>query len=145
MTLVYELAHQMPLRDVCGLVRHDSRQFILVASCQDQAALDGDESSGHGEGIDDGVLQHEVIELVLAFLGVARQAVADFLDVILDLRVFEDHAALPHAGKPPQTRLILILERYRGGRGAAQIRQILIDGARTRAQPRARSPAHADD
>src|ERR1700690_3695267 len=115
MTLVYELADQMPLRDVSGLVRHDSGGLVLVSSSQDQAALDGDEASWHGEGIDDGILQHEVVELGLAFLGAAREAVADLLNVVFDFGVLQHPPRLAHAGKPPQARPILILERYGGG------------------------------
>ena len=38
------------------------------------------------------VANDEVVELVLAFLGLAREAVADFLRVLADFRIREDHA-----------------------------------------------------
>ncbi len=134
MTLVDELTDQVPLSDVRGLVGHDAGQFVLVSRRQNQAALDGNEAAGHCERVDDGVLQDEIIEVMLSFLGVARQAVADFLDVILDFRVFEYDPGLPHAAEPAQARAIFIFERDRGGRGAPQVRQVLIDGARSLSQ-----------
>ena len=87
-----------------------------------------------------GILQHEVIELVLAFLGAAREAVADLLDVILDFRVLQDLPGLAHAREPPHAGPVLIVERHGGGGRAAEIRQILIDGARARAQARRPRP-----
>ena len=97
-------AHQMPLGDVRGFVRHDAGEFIFVARREDQAAVDGDEAAGHREGIDDGIAHHEVIELVLAFLGMAREAVADLLNVIADLGIFEDDAGLAHLAEPHRAR-----------------------------------------
>jgi len=35
MALVDEPAHEMALGDVCGFVRHDPGQFVLVARGQD--------------------------------------------------------------------------------------------------------------
>ena len=92
--LVDELAHDMPLRDVGGFVRQHTRQFVFVARRYDQAAVDDDESAGDGLGIDLGIANDEVIELVLAFLRLAREAVANFLGVLLDFGVREDDPLL---------------------------------------------------
>src|ERR1700722_16769492 len=102
MTLVYELPNEMPLGDVCGLVRHHPGQLILVAGRQYQTAVDGDEAPRHCKRVEDGVLHHEVVEAMLALLSVAREAVTDFLDVVFDLGVIENHAGLAHAAEPPQ-------------------------------------------
>jgi hypothetical protein len=142
-TLIDELPDQVPLSDVRGLVGHYSGQLIFIARGQDQAALDRDETSRHREGIDDGILQHEVVELMLAFFSTARQAVSDLLNVIAHLGIFEDYSGLAHAAEPTETRLIFVVERHgRGGR-ASKVRQVLVHRARTRAH--ARCPAHTDD
>src|SRR5882672_9754681 len=85
MALIDESAHDVPLCDVRGFVRHHSGQLIFVVRRQDQAAVDGNETARHRKRIDDGFLQHEIVELMLAFLGMARQTVADLLYVIADL------------------------------------------------------------
>ena len=46
--LVHELAHDVALRDVRGLVRQHARQFIFIARRHDQAAVDGHEAAGDG-------------------------------------------------------------------------------------------------
>ncbi len=110
MRLIDHAAHHMPLRDVRRFVRHDAGKFVFVARRQDQAAVDGDEPAGHREGVDDGVAHHEVIELMLAFLGVAREAVADFLDVIADLGILENEPLRAHLASPHLADLVLLLE-----------------------------------
>ena len=47
---------------------------------------------GMAEGVDLRVADDEVIELVLAFLRLAREAMANFLSVLLDFGVSEDDA-----------------------------------------------------
>ena len=142
MALVDELPHQMPLGDVCGFVSHYAGEFILVARRQKQAAVNGNETARHRKRIEHGILQHEVVELMLTFLGMARQAVADLLNVIADLRILDDLPGLTDLGEPPQSGAIFILEGDGGRRRASQIRQILIDGAR--AGPETCGPADAD-
>ncbi len=127
--MVNELAHQVALGDVRGLVSHHSRKFILVAGRQDQAAVYGNETARHRKGIDDRILQHEVVKLVLAFLGMARQAVADLLNIIADLGIFDNLTRRTDLAEPSESRSVFIVERHRGRRGASQIRQVLIDGA----------------
>jgi len=85
--LVDHAAHQMSLRDVGGFVGHHAREFILVARGQEQPAVDHDEAARHRERVDHRIAHDRVVELVLAFLGVAREAVADLLNVIADLGV----------------------------------------------------------
>src|ERR1700724_397838 len=111
MTLLDDSAHDMPLGDVRGFVRHHSGQFIFVAGRQYQAALDGNETARHRKSIDDRVLQHEAVELMLAFLSMALQAVANLLNVILDLRVFEDLPGLAYLGKPAHPSPVFFVER----------------------------------
>jgi hypothetical protein len=125
-TLVDEPPDEMPLRDVRGLVRHHAGQLILIARGEDQAAVNGYEPSGHGKRVDDGIPHHEVEELMLSFLGAARQRMAYFLDVVADLRVFQHHPALIHLAEPAEAGAVFVLERHRRIGGAAQIRQVLI-------------------
>ena len=105
MRLVDHAAHQMPLGDVRRFVRHDAGKLIFVARREDQAAVDGDEAARHRKGIDDGIAHHEVVELVLAFLGMAREAMADFLNVVADFGIFEDHTLSRASGGPTSGRL----------------------------------------
>jgi len=148
MALFDHAPHDMALRDMRRFMGHDPCQFVLVAGGQDQTALDGNESARHGEGIDDGILQHEVVELVLALFGTTRQAVTDLLDVVVHLRVFEHLAGLPDAGEPAQACLVFLFQRYCCGGRASQIRQILPRGAQAGAGSRfrvhARGPADPD-
>src|SRR5580692_7402942 len=67
-----------------SFVRQHARQFILVAHRQKQSAVNGHESAGDCEGVDVGIADDEVIELVLAFLRLAREAMANLLGVLLD-------------------------------------------------------------
>ena len=110
MRLIDHAAHQMPLGDVRRLVRHDAGELVLVARRQHQPAVDGDEAARHREGVDDGVAHHEVIELMLALLGVAREAVADFLDVIADLGILQNEPLRAHLARPHLADLVLLLE-----------------------------------
>ena len=126
MALVDDLAHQVALGDVRGFVGHDAGELVLVARRQDQAAVDGDEAARHGEGIDDRVAHHEVVELMLAFLGPARQAMSDLLDVVAHLRVFQHAAALAHLPEPAESGLVLILQGHGRIRRAAEIREVLL-------------------
>ena len=79
-------------------------ELVLVAGGEEQAAVDGDEAARHREGVDHGIAHHEVVELVLAFLGMAREAVADLLDVVADLGVFEHEPLRPHLPDPRRAR-----------------------------------------
>jgi hypothetical protein len=100
MGLVDHAAHQMALRDVRRLVRQHTRELVLVRGHEEQAAVDHDEAARHGEGIDDRIAHHGVVELVLSFLGVAREAVAELLDVVGDLGVLEHEPLRAHLPRP---------------------------------------------
>ena len=93
---------------------------------EEQAAVDHDEAARHREGVDDRIAHHGVVELVLALLGVAREAVAELLDVVGDLGVLEHEPLRAHLPRPRLADLELLLEGYGGGGGAAEIGQILL-------------------
>ncbi len=126
MALVYDLAHDVPLSDVGGFVRQYARQFVLVARGQDQPALNGHEAAGYRERVDHRIAQDKVVELVLTLFRVTREAMANLLSVLADLRVGEDQAGVANLVNVGQTRVIFIIDGDRGIRGAAQIRKILI-------------------
>ena len=94
---------------------------------------------GMAKALIDRIAHHEVVELVLALLGVARERVAELLNVVGDLGVLEHEALGAHLSRPGLAHLVLLLEGNRGGRGAAEIGQFLflLWGRRTR------RPAHA--
>ena len=126
MGLIDHAAHQVPLRDVGGFVRHDAGELVLIACGQKQARIDGNEPAGHGECVDHRIAHHEIIELMLPFLGVAGERVADGLDVVAHLRILEHHALRAHLPGPGLSDLILLLERDRRGRGTAEVGQLLF-------------------
>src|SRR5580658_90661 len=94
MTLVDDLAHDMALSDVRGFVRQHACQFVFVARHQYQAAVDDYEPARDRLGVDVWVADDEVIELVLAFLRLAREAMTNFLSILADFRVREDESGL---------------------------------------------------
>ncbi len=83
----------MALRDMRDFVGDDAGELIFVPGCIDQAGMNTDIASGHGKGIDTRVVHDEECEFVVAFVGLRRQAVADVIDVLGNLRVFDHLAA----------------------------------------------------
>ena len=80
---------------------------------------------------------------MLTFLGAAREAVTDLLDVVADLGIFQHGPALAHLPEPSQAGLILIFERYSRIRRTAKFRQILVGHARTGRPAHAGARTHA--
>ena len=63
---------------------------------------------------------------MLSLLGMAREAVAELLDVVGDLRVLEHEPLRAHLPCPGLADLELLLQGYGGGGRTAEIRQILL-------------------
>ncbi len=124
--LVDHAAHQVALRDVRRLVREHARELVLVGGREEQAAVDHDESARHREGVDDRIAHHGVVELMLSLLGAAREAVAELLDVVGDLRVLEHDPLRAHLPRPRLADLELLLQRHGGGGRTAEIGQVLL-------------------
>ncbi len=143
MRLVDRHARNVPLRDVGRLVGEDARQLILTAGCEHEAAVDRDEAARPRPGIDLGVAYDEIVELVLALLGMAGEPVAEFLDVFADLRILEDLAGVAHAADDHQADAVFVIQGNGRIRGAAQFRQFLICGGVIR-HIEAGRPRHAD-
>src|ERR1700723_4372945 len=118
--LVDELAHEVALRDVRRFGPQYTRQFILVADGREQSAVNGHETAGDREGVDRWLADDEVIELVLAFLRLAREAMANFLRILLDFGVSEDDAFLAYLVNEAQAGVIFIVDGNRRVCGAAQ-------------------------
>src|SRR5471030_946965 len=126
MTLIDDLAHDVALGNVRGFMRQHARQFVLVARRKNQAALNGYKAPGYRERIDNRIAQDEVVELMLALFSLTRQAVSDFLSVLADLGVGENQAGVANLVNVGEARVILVFNRDRGIRRAAQIWEILI-------------------
>jgi len=126
MRLVDDLACDVPLRDVGGLVRQYAREFVLAARRDDQPAVGGDEAAGQREGVDRRVADDEVGEAVLAFLGTARQPVTDVLHVFADFRVVEDHAGFADLAHHHEAGAVFVLQRDGCVRRAAELRQVVL-------------------
>ena len=83
----------VPLRDVRDLVGQHAGEFVFIAGRIDQAGMHTDVAAGQGEGIDIGIVDDEEREALAAVVGLRGNAVAHFVDVLGDLRVFDDPPA----------------------------------------------------
>ena len=90
MRLVDDHARNVALRDMRGFMREHAGELVLVGGREEQPAVDRDEATRHGEGIDLRVAHDEVGELVLAFLSATREPMSDVLQVLGDLGVLEN-------------------------------------------------------
>ena len=114
------------LRDVRDLVRQYASQLVFVARGIDQAGVNTDISAGQGEGVDPGVINDKEREFMIPVVGLCGNAVANFVDVLGNLRIFDQLPAHPNAAHdcaPDLGFLRLIEDRI--GR-AAHIRDLDI-------------------
>jgi len=93
----------MALRDVRDLVRQYAGQLVFVARGIDQTGVNADISAGQGEGVDPGVINDKEREFMIPVVGLCGNAVAYFVDVLGDLRIFDQlpaHANAAHDCAP---------------------------------------------
>ena len=107
-------------------MRQHTRQFILVAHGREQSTVNGHETAGDREGVDRWLTDDEVIELVLTFFRLARETMANFLDILLDFGVSQDDAFLAYLVYVGQAGVKFFVNGNRRVGGTAQFRQILI-------------------
>jgi len=101
-------------------------QLVFVARGIDKTGVDADIPTGQGEGIDPGIINDKERELMIPVVGLRGDAVAYFVDVLGDLRIFDElpaHTNASHDGPPDLGFLRLIEDRI--GR-AAHIRDLDI-------------------
>ena len=83
----------MALGDVRLLVAHDARQFALVVGRQQQTGIDADDATGHREGVDARVADHQEAEVRRRRRPLRRQFPADAVDVVGNLRILDQIVA----------------------------------------------------
>ena len=114
------------LGDVGDLVCDDAGQLVLVSSGLDQARVHADVAAGQGEGVDVGVVHDEECERVVSVISLRGDAVADIVDVLGDLRIFDDCTAEANIAHDLPANLRLDrLGKHRVG-GATHVRQLDI-------------------
>jgi hypothetical protein len=115
----------MPVVGYVGdFVCEHARELVLVARCAHQPRVQADEAAGEREGIDVGVPDHEEREAVRALVRLAREALAQGLHVLDDLRILDDLALLAQAAQDHQTDPVFVgLGQLRGG-GIADVGQV---------------------
>ncbi len=85
---------------------------------------------GQREGVDARVAHGEEREAVRALVGLARQAHAERLQVLVDFRVLDDLAGLAQLAHDHEADLVLVGERQRRAGGRADVRQLAARGLR---------------
>ena len=81
------------LIDMGDFVGDDAGELVFVPGGLDQAGVHTDITAGEGERIDVRVVDDEERELVVAVVCLRGQTVPDVIDVLGDLRIFDDDAA----------------------------------------------------
>ena len=93
--------------------------------------MDADEAAGQREGVDRGIVDDEEREFVRTIaVRLRRQPVADFVDVLGDLRIFDDLTAEPNIAhdRAPDLRFCRLGQNRVGG--AAHIGYLYVIGTR---------------
>ena len=100
-------ARYVTLGNVGNLVRQHTGQFILVACGRDQACVYADIAAGQGECIDTWIVDDEESEREVAIISLCGDAMTNFVDVLIDLRVFDNSSAAANIShdRPPDLRL----------------------------------------
>ena len=122
--LLHELG-DVALRDVGDLVRQHRGHFRLALGGGDETGVQADVAAGQREGVDHRVADDEEIEAARALAGARHQALADGVDVGLDLGVVEIAPAAPANvvhDRLPQPLLFEV--RQRAGADVAQVGQL---------------------
>jgi hypothetical protein len=123
-----DAAGNVPLRDVRNFVSQHTGQLALVLGLQEQAAVYADEAAGQREGVDAVVPDHEEVEALRAIVGLAGQPETQRADVLGDFRVLQDLVLVAQPAHDHAPDLVLVLQRQRGLRRAADVGQILRIG-----------------
>ena len=84
----------MALRYVRDLMGQHAREFVLAASGFEQSGVYADIATREGERVYPVILDNEECEVVIAFIGLGGDLVANFIDVFVDQRVLDDLAAI---------------------------------------------------
>ena len=112
----------MALGDVRDFVRDDACEFRLVTRGGNEAGVNGDESPGHGKGVERVVLDQVEAELSLRLVAVSNKRRAEPIEIGVEFQVvYEFQLCLDLAHELPAELLLLGRGQHRGGI-VAQIR-----------------------
>jgi hypothetical protein len=122
---------------VRDFVREHSGELRFVARGEHEPIVDADEAARQRERIDGGIAHVEELE---ALRGIARglrdDARAERLQVFRGFRVLEDLAFLAQLAHYLQADAVLVVERQRGGGGAADVGKVIAGALRERLERR---------
>ena len=90
--------------------------------------MNEDEAARHGERVDLVVLDHEEVEVTPAIGALRGEPLADGLDVLGDLRVFDERVLLAQLVRHHRAQAVLIAVRDHLLARAAQVRQVRAGG-----------------
>ena len=71
----------MSLAQVRNLVRHDRREFVLGDGVLKQATVHTDDSAGHGEGVDGGVIDDDQLDAAVLKFAMLHQFEDEALEI----------------------------------------------------------------
>ncbi len=111
----------MSLAQVRNLVRHDRREFVLGDGVLKQATVHTDDSAGHGEGVDGGVIDDDQLDAAVLKFAMLHQFEDEALEIAVEQWVGCDGRLSPKAAEPHATQLVLVVRRKQACAGLAQI------------------------
>jgi hypothetical protein len=118
----------VPLRHMSDLMGDNASEFVFTAGCVDQASVYPDIASRQRERVNTRIVDNEKRKFVIAIVGLRCDAVADVIDVLGYLRVFDElstHAYAAHDGAPNLRFLRLVQD---GVRRTTHVRNLDIVG-----------------
>src|SRR5579862_2891571 len=128
--LIRDHARDVVLGDVRGLVRHHAGELRLRGGCENQPAIDEYEAAGHRERVDGLVLDGEIVEVLPTHRALGGEALADPVDVFVDLRILDERVLIAQLMRHHCPELVLLRLREVGGRRAPEVREIVAGGGR---------------
>jgi len=121
--LLRQHARQVTLYDVADFVRQHASQFRFAGGGQYQAGVHTDDAARHGKCVDTFVPYHEKSKVLLIIRAVARQAVAESLQIINNLDVIHYIVASRDIAQDFLTDALFVLRSQYGLRHFSQVGQ----------------------
>ena len=135
----------MALAQVRDFVRHDGGEFVFGLSILEQTTVHTDDTPGHGEGVDGGVVDDHQLNPTVLQLTVLCQLEDQVFKVAVQKRVVHQGSLTPKASQPHASQLVLVICRKQTGARFAQIRdlEVLGDGPERGREARGNKPTGA--
>jgi hypothetical protein len=120
-----EEARLVLLEHVPDFVRHDARKLGFRLGEEDEARVHADVAADHREGVDRLVADHEEIDVLMGRVGSGEEPLAQGIDVVEDLRVFDVVLVDAHLAHDAIADRLFLLLGKRGRGDVAKIRKRL--------------------